>query len=122
MAPGNSGAAEEKKFSTDPHIQLSDERKQVILDDKTVRGGTGWGAKFAKICNKPLYVFDQSRLGWYEWTDTDWAAMNNPIIQHSRFTGTGTRNLDESGKSPSTGYSLEPLDRNTERGQRERGG
>ena len=31
----------------------------VIQDDGTVRGGTGWGAEFAKLCNKPLFVFDQ---------------------------------------------------------------
>src|SRR6476619_6607783 len=29
-----------------------------IEDDNTVRGGTGWGAEFAKLCNKPLSVFD----------------------------------------------------------------
>ena len=28
----------------------------TILEDDTVRGGTGWGAEFAKLCNKPLYV------------------------------------------------------------------
>jgi hypothetical protein len=32
-----------------------------ILPDKTVKGGTGWGAEFAKLCNKPLYMFDQKR-------------------------------------------------------------
>ena len=32
-----------------------------ILDDDTVMGGTGWGAEFAKLCNKPLFVFDQDR-------------------------------------------------------------
>ena len=32
----------------------------TILDDKTVKGGTGWGAEFAKLCNKPLAVFDQT--------------------------------------------------------------
>jgi hypothetical protein len=31
-----------------------------IQDDATVRGGTGWGAEFAKLCNKPLFVFDQA--------------------------------------------------------------
>jgi hypothetical protein len=31
----------------------------AILEDGTVRGGTGWGAEFAKLCNKPLVVFDQ---------------------------------------------------------------
>jgi hypothetical protein len=34
-----------------------------ILDDGTVKGGTGWGAEFAKLCNKPLYVFDQGQGG-----------------------------------------------------------
>ena len=33
----------------------------VIQDDDTVRGGTGWGAEFAKLCNKPLFVFDQEK-------------------------------------------------------------
>ena len=33
-----------------------------------MRGGTGWGAEFAKLCNKPLYVFDQEKDGWFEWT------------------------------------------------------
>src|SRR3954463_14896649 len=30
----------------------------AVLDDGTVKGGTGWGAEFAKLCNKPLWVFD----------------------------------------------------------------
>ena len=34
----------------------------TILPDNTVRGGTGWGAEFAKLCNKPLYVFDQDKV------------------------------------------------------------
>ena len=44
----------------------------VILDDGHVRGGTGWGAEFAKLCNKPLFVFDQEKDAWFEWTGTDW--------------------------------------------------
>ena len=40
----------------------------VIQDDDTVRGGTGWGAEFAKLCNKPLFVFDQEKDGWFEWS------------------------------------------------------
>ena len=36
-----------------------------IEDDHTVRGGTGWGAEFAKLCNKPLSVFDQARDSWF---------------------------------------------------------
>src|SRR2546428_7467662 len=33
----------------------------TILEDGMVRGGTGWGAEFAKLCNKPLHVFDQAK-------------------------------------------------------------
>src|SRR4029079_15338284 len=38
-----------------------------ILDDATVKGGTGWGAEFAKLCNKPLFVFDQDKAAWFRW-------------------------------------------------------
>ena len=31
------------------------------MPDDTVKGGTGWGAEFAKLCNKPLFVFDQDK-------------------------------------------------------------
>ena len=72
----------------------------VILDDDTVRGGTGWGAEFAKLCNKPLFVFDQEKDGWFEWTGSEWKALGKkaPAITHPHFTGTGTRQLQENGK------------------------
>ena len=73
-----------------------------ILPDNTVKGGTGWGAEFAKLCNKPLFVFDQERDGWFAWTDGErWEAVagqGGPAIQHPRFVGTGTRFLEENGK------------------------
>lgn len=70
----------------------------TIQQDHTVRGGTGWGAEFAKLCNKPLFVFDQDRNGWFTWDgDHDkWvecSAGNEPVIQHTHITGTGTRFL-----------------------------
>ena len=71
----------------------------TIQDDLTVRGGTGWGAEFAKLCNKPLYVFDQDKNRWFEWTGDLWApaAVGQPVITHPHFTGTGTRTLQENG-------------------------
>jgi hypothetical protein len=72
-----------------------------ILEDKTVKGGTGWGAEFSKICNKPLYVFDQKRNGWFCWNRTDWIELKKgdaPVISQNHFTGTGTRFLEENGK------------------------
>lgn len=73
----------------------------VILPDGTVRGGTGWGAEFAKLCNKPLYVFDQEKDRWFHWRGSEWMPMpaaDGPVVTHPHFTGTGTRNLDANGK------------------------
>ena len=38
-----------------------DLRRRRDRGRQTVRGGTGWGAEFAKLCNKPLFVFDQAK-------------------------------------------------------------
>lgn len=69
-----------------------------ILDDLTVKGGTGWGAEFAKLCNKPLFVFDQLQDSWYAWNGESWDAQGTPTITHRHFTGTGTRFLRDNGK------------------------
>jgi len=71
----------------------------VILPDGTVRGGTGWGAEFAKLCNKPLFVFDQEKDGWFEWAGGDWKGRrkDTPVIAHPHFTGTGTREVHDNG-------------------------
>lgn len=70
----------------------------TIQQDQTVRGGTGWGAEFAKLCNKPLFVYDQDHNGWYEWDGdaSQWVerlGAELPVIKHVHFTGTGTRML-----------------------------
>jgi hypothetical protein len=72
----------------------------TILDDKTVRGGTGWGAEFAKLCNKPLYVFDQEKDRWFHWNGSAWDLMDEagPVIAHPHFAGNGTRNINGNGK------------------------
>ena len=75
----------------------------TVLDDGTVQGGTGWGAEFAKLCNKPLFVFDQEQDAWFTWTGSDWqqerSANDAPVIAHPHFTGTGTRSLRENGRA-----------------------
>jgi len=68
-----------------------------ILKDGTVKGGTGWAAEFAKLCNKPLYVFDQESNEWRRWTGDAWASEANPRITHTNFAGTGTRILQANG-------------------------
>ena len=68
-----------------------------ILPDHTVMGGTGWGAEFAKLCNKALAVFDQERGDWFAWTGSRWEPRV-PTITHPHFCGTGTRNLGDNGR------------------------
>jgi hypothetical protein len=68
-----------------------------ILEDQTVKGGTGWGAEFAKLCNKPLFVFDQDQDGWFHWGSEGWQPESAPVITHEHFAGTGTRFLEDNG-------------------------
>lgn len=69
-----------------------------ILEDDTVKGGTGWGAEFAKLCNKPLHAFDQEKGEWFKWTLDKWKKASKVKIRHKKFAGTGTRFLNASGK------------------------
>jgi hypothetical protein len=74
----------------------------TIQEDKTVRGGTGWGAEFAKLCNKKLHVFDQEQRSWFWWNGDDWQkpdSADGPRIMHPHFTGTGTRDLHDPAKN-----------------------
>jgi hypothetical protein len=70
----------------------------AILEDGTVRGGTGWGAEFAKLCNKPLFVFDQDKDSWFAWSGEGWEGSKPPVLAHAHFTGTGTRTVRENGR------------------------
>ena len=70
----------------------------AIQPDNTVKGGTGWGAEFAKICNKPLLVLDQPKNGWFTWNKEVWAPVEKPVIEHAHFAATGTRFLEDNGR------------------------
>ncbi|GAB7022556.1 hypothetical protein [Salidesulfovibrio brasiliensis] len=73
----------------------------TLQEDGTIKGGTGWGAEFAKICNKPLYAYGQVRDGWFIWDHdkAEWASVDAPVIAHPHFCGTGTRFLEENGRN-----------------------
>jgi hypothetical protein len=70
----------------------------TIMEDGTVKGGTGWGTEFAKICNKPLYAFGQVRNSWHKWTGEIWERCGVPTITSHHFCGTGTRFLESNGR------------------------
>ncbi|MDA1094715.1 MAG: hypothetical protein O3A25_15790 [Acidobacteria bacterium] len=69
-----------------------------ILDDDTVKGGTGWGAELAKHLRKRLYVYDQTKVQWFAWTGDRWTEIEALRIRRTRFTGTGTRFLTDAGR------------------------
>jgi hypothetical protein len=73
-----------------------------VLEDQTVKGGTGWGAEFAKLCNKPVFVFDQERQAWFAWHREEWKERSGsdlPVVGHAHFTGTGSRVLNDAGRA-----------------------
>ena len=74
-----------------------------ILPDGTVKGGTGWGAEFGKLCNKPLFVFDQEHDGWARWSGDAFEPAKDPVIRHPHFCGTGTRFLGKNGAAAIVG-------------------
>jgi hypothetical protein len=74
-----------------------------INADDTVTGGTGVAAEYAKFFNKPLYVYDQDRGGWWRWTGEAFAAEPRPVISQPHFTGTGTRFLRDNGREAIAG-------------------
>ena len=56
------------------------------------------GAELARHFQKPLYVFDQGQNAWFQWKNDAWQPAGQPRIQRTRFCGTGTRHLAESGR------------------------
>lgn len=68
----------------------------AIQPDGTVHGGTGWSVELARMWNKDLWVFDQTREGWFRWDGREWVP-GTPRITTVHFTGTGTRYLKENG-------------------------
>ncbi len=69
----------------------------TIMEDKTVKGGTGWAVELAKLFNRPLHVFDQPKKQWFTWKDNDWQ-KDTPIIEYDTFVGSGTRYLNDAGR------------------------
>ena len=68
-----------------------------ILEDNSVKGGTGWAVELAKLFNRPLHVFDQSKNVWFSWQDDSWQE-DTPKIAYDTFVGSGTRYLSDGGR------------------------
>ncbi len=69
----------------------------AILEDNSVKGGTGWAVELAKLFNRPLHVYDQSRMGWFTWKDSVWQPEEKPRISYDTYVGSGTRYLSDEG-------------------------
>ncbi|MBI2378261.1 MAG: hypothetical protein HYV07_29945 [Deltaproteobacteria bacterium] len=70
-----------------------------ILEDGTVKGGTGWAAELARHFKKELHVFNQDKSSWFTWENGAWKSEEPPVIHRRRFAGTGTRFLTDQGRA-----------------------
>ena len=99
-----------KNWSNKPFIQalLSRNWQQVKNSDAIfavgeiegahVKGGTGYAVEMAKAEGKPIYVFDQIKNNWYEYTENKWVKISTPVLTKN-FAGIGTRNINANGKA-----------------------
>ena len=69
----------------------------TILDDDTVKGGTGWAVELAKLFHRPVSVYDQTKKQWFTWKDGKWQE-DQPKISHETFCASGTRDLTPEGR------------------------
>ena len=69
----------------------------TIQEDGHVKGGTGWGVELAKMFNRKVHVFDQSKERWFSWQHQEWEP-SQPTLPEGTFSATGTRELNDAGK------------------------
>ena len=69
-----------------------------ILEDNSVKGGTGWAVELAKLFNRPLHVYDQDKKQWFTWQESSWQE-DTPTITYNTFVGSGTRYLSDDGQA-----------------------
>jgi hypothetical protein len=69
----------------------------IILEDNTVKGGTGWGVELGKFFNRNINVFDKNTKKWHTWRHDKWV-RTEPVVLETTLCGTGTRDLDDTSK------------------------
>ena len=70
----------------------------TILEDNTVKGGTGWAVELAKLFNLPVSVYDQAKDAWFTWHQGSWQ-QDSPKIGYETIVGSGTRELTDKGRA-----------------------
>jgi len=67
------------------------------IENDLVSGGTGWAVQMAIDKGKPVFVFCQSTLGWYNYNSGKWIPTETPQLTLN-FAGIGTREIEDSGE------------------------
>ena len=83
-----------------------------LKPDGTVDGGTGWAVQMAIDNKKPIFLFEQNKNCWYEYTEATGDLENDRFAEPAKFrkidyiptltenfAGIGTRDLNENGKN-----------------------
>lgn len=69
-----------------------------LLDNKTVKGGTGWAVQMAIDNNKIVYVFDQNQNQWFmfDFNTNQFEKCQVPKLTQN-YAGIGTREINDNG-------------------------
>lgn len=72
----------------------------MLKNENEVAGGTGWAVSMSIDNKKPIYLFEQNKNSWFEYS-----YINNKFEKidyipklTEKFAGIGTRDLNENGK------------------------
>jgi hypothetical protein len=72
----------------------------INVKAQLVNGGTGYACQMAIDHNRPVFVFEQEKNKWFEWSYLRKCFVvldETPIITKENFAGIGTRDLNTNG-------------------------
>ena len=70
----------------------------TLRTDREVNGGTGWAVQMAIDSKKPVFVFDQERIQWFEYSFESRKFIKSGVPTLTvNFAGIGTRGINENG-------------------------
>jgi hypothetical protein len=74
---------------------------ELEQDMERVKGGTGYAIEYAKMQDKPAFIFDQQYDAWFQYDPAlelfTPCAYNVPMLT-PKFAGVGTRDITDSGR------------------------
>jgi len=73
----------------------------MLKNENEVSGGTGWAISMSIDNKKPIYLFEQNKNSWFEYSyiNNKFEKIDYIPILTEKFAGIGTRDLNENGRN-----------------------